>query len=83
MTMEPDWTYHASRFIFSSFLKIIFLFVPCGGLSWLYVGFLLHVKYGAVVTYLLTVSYLIVSYQSNPISDSNLLHKLIVLMYCY
>ena len=31
-----------------------FLFVPCGGLSWLPVSFLLHVKY--------TVSYRIVSY---------------------
>ena len=31
-----------------------FLFVPCGGLSWLPVGFLLHVKY--------TESYRIVSY---------------------
>ena len=32
-----------------------FLFVPCGGLSWLPVCFLLHVKY--------TVSYRIVSYR--------------------
>jgi len=31
-----------------------FLFVPCGGLSWLPVSFLLHVKY--------TLSYRIVSY---------------------
>jgi len=31
-----------------------FLFVPCGGLSWLLVSFLLHVKY--------TLSYRIVSY---------------------
>jgi len=34
-----------------------FLFVPCGGLSWLPVSFLLHVKY--------TVSYRIVSYRSD------------------
>jgi len=32
------------------------LFVPCGGLSWLPVSFLLHVKY--------TLSYLIVSYRT-------------------
>jgi len=32
-----------------------FLFVPCGGLSWLPVSFLLHVKY--------TLSYRIVSYR--------------------
>jgi len=32
----------------------IFLFIPCGGLSWLPVSFLLHVKY--------TLSYRIVSY---------------------
>ena len=42
---RPDRTYHASRFIFSSFVSLIFLFVPCGGLSWLHVSFLLHVKY--------------------------------------
>jgi len=33
-----------------------FLFVPCGGLSWLPVSFLLHVKY--------TLSYRIVSYRT-------------------
>ena len=33
-----------------------FLFVPCGGLSWLPVSFLLHVKY--------TLSYCIISYDS-------------------
>ena len=44
--MVPDRTYHASRFIFSSFFSLIyFLFVPCGGLSWLHISFLLHVKY--------------------------------------
>ena len=43
--MGPDRTYHASRFIFSSFFSLIFLLVPCGGLSWLHVRFLLHVKY--------------------------------------
>ena len=35
---------HPARFIFSSFFSF-FLFVPCGGLSWLHVSFLLHVKY--------------------------------------
>jgi len=44
--MGPDGTYHAFRFTFSSFLSLIFLFVPCGGLSWLHhVSFLLYVKY--------------------------------------
>ena len=37
------------------FFFFIFLFVPCGGPSWLHVSFLLHVKY--------TVSYRIVSYR--------------------
>ena len=41
----PDRTYHASRFIFSSFFLYFFLFVPCDGLSWFHVSFLLHVKY--------------------------------------
>ena len=68
--MEPDQTYHASRFIFSSFFFFNFsvcsvwwtelatrqLFGPtCGGLSWLHVSFLLHAKY--------TVSYRIVQYR--------------------
>ena len=44
MTTGLDRTYHAHRFIFS-FTFYIFLFVPCGGLSWLPVSFLLHVKY--------------------------------------
>ena len=35
----PDRTYHASRFIFSSFVSLIFLFVSCGGLSWLHSAF--------------------------------------------
>jgi len=34
--------------------SLIFLFVPCGGLSWLHVSFLLHVKY--------TLLYRVVSY---------------------
>jgi len=52
---ETDQTYHASQFIFSFFY--IFLFVQCGGLSWLHVSFLRHVKY--------TLSYRIVSYKNN------------------
>ena len=43
MTTGLDRTYHAHRFIFSFIFN--FLFVPCGGLSWLPVSFLLHVKY--------------------------------------
>jgi len=39
-----DRTYHAHHFIFS-FIYSIFLFIPCGRLSWLPVSFLLHVKY--------------------------------------
>ena len=50
-------TYHASRFIFSSFFLYFFLFVSSGGLSWVHVSFLLHVNY--------TVSYHIVSYRLN------------------
>ena len=48
-TMGPDRTYHASRFIFSSFFSLIILFVPCGGLAYgrpklmAHVTFLLHV----------------------------------------
>ena len=39
MITGPDRTYHASRFIFSSFCSLIFLFVPCDRLSWLHVSF--------------------------------------------
>jgi len=52
MTTGLDRTYHAHRFFLV--LDFIFLFVPCGRLSWLPVSFLLHVKY--------TLSYRIVSY---------------------
>jgi len=51
-----DRTYRASRSIFSSFFSLIFVCVPCGGLSLLHVSFLLHVKY--------TLSYLIVYFCS-------------------
>jgi len=38
---------------------LIYLFVPCGGLSWLYVSFLLHVKFTIshrnIVPYLTTL----------------------------
>ena len=43
--MGPNWTYHASRCVFSWFFSLSFLFVPCDELSWLHVSFLLHVKY--------------------------------------
>ena len=49
-----DRTFHAHQFIFS-FFSDIFLFYSCGGLSWLSVNFLLHVKYA--------LSYRIVSYR--------------------
>ena len=45
MITGPDRTYHACRSIFSSFFSLIFLFISCGGLNWLHVSFLLHVKY--------------------------------------
>ena len=38
-----DRIYHAHHFILVS--HFIFLFIPCGRLSWLPVNFLLHVKY--------------------------------------
>ena len=44
---------HARHLICSFFYILIFLFIPCGRLSWLPVSFLLHVKY--------TLSYRIVS----------------------
>jgi len=49
---QRDWTVLIVSFLISHFN---FLFVTCGGLSWLPVSFLLHVKY--------TLSYRIVSYQ--------------------
>jgi len=52
MILGQVWTCHAHQFIFS-FSFTFFLFVPCGRLGWLSVGFLLHDKY--------TVSYRIVS----------------------
>jgi len=39
---------------FDHLFSLIFLFVPRGGLRWLYVSFILHVKY--------TISYRIVNY---------------------
>ena len=41
-----DWTglINASPIILSSFFSLIFLFVLCGGLSWLRVRFLLHAE---------------------------------------
>jgi len=54
-----DRTFHAHQFIFS-FFSYIFLFYSCGGLSWLSVNFLLHVKYA--LSYRI-ISYRIVSYR--------------------
>ena len=53
MIMRLDLTYDAHQFIFN-FAFLIFLFIPCGRLSWLLLSFLLHVKY--------TLLYRIVSY---------------------
>ena len=53
-----DRTYHAFRFI------LYFLFVLCGGLSWLHVSFLLHVKY--------TLSYRIVLYVQASQTDDGI-----------
>jgi len=43
MTTGLDRTYHAHRLFLVAHFN--FLSVPCGGLSWLPVSFLLHVKY--------------------------------------
>ena len=53
MIMGLDRTHHGHQFILVFFLLHL-LFVPCAGLNWPSVSFLLHVKY--------TVSYRIVSY---------------------
>ena len=51
-------------------LHFNFLFVPCGGLSWLPVSFLLHVKY--------TLSYRIVSYKkSNQTGKADYIFRLL------
>ena len=49
-----DWTGPIMLIVLFLVSHFNFLFVPCGGLSWLPISFLLHVKY--------TVSYRIVSY---------------------
>ena len=51
---QRDWTGPIMLIVLFLVSHFIFLFVPCGGLSWLPVGCLLHVKY--------TLSYRIVSY---------------------
>ena len=56
-----DRTYHAHHFIFSFAFQ--FLFIPCGGLSWLPVSLLLHVKY--------TLSYRIVSYDTTQLNSTD------------
>ena len=57
-TWLPSWQWDLTGPIMLIVLFLVshfnYLFVPCGGLSWLPVSFLLHVKY--------TVSYRIVSY---------------------
>jgi len=56
---QRDWTGPIMLIILFLVSHCIFLFIPCGGLSWLPVSFLLHVKY--------TLSYRIVSYYINYI----------------
>jgi len=53
MIMGMDRTHHVYQFVIS--FAFLFLFIPCGRLSWLPVSFLLHVKY--------TLSYRIVLYR--------------------
>jgi len=43
-----------------------FLFVPCGGLSWLPVSFLLHVKYTRIVSYRIVTSEVVSTFSRNP-----------------
>ena len=50
---QRDWTGPIMFIVLFLVLYFNFLFVPCGGLSWLPVSFLLHVKY--------TLSYRIVT----------------------
>ena len=52
---QRDWTGPIMLIVLFLVSHFNFLFVPCGGLSWLPVSFLLHVKY--------TLSYRIVSYR--------------------
>jgi len=52
---QRDWTGPIMLIVLFVVSHFNFLFVPCGGLSWLPVSFLLHVKY--------TLSYRIVSYR--------------------
>jgi len=55
---QRDWTGPIMLIVLFLVSHFNFLFVPCGGLSWLPVSFLLHVKY--------TLSYRIVSYRMGP-----------------
>ena len=61
---QRDWTGPIMLIVLFSVSHLIFLFIPCGWLSWLHVSFLLHVKY--------TLSYRIVSIQTkyNKITKS-------------
>ena len=54
---QRDWTRPIMLIVLFLVSHFNFLFVPCGGLSWLPVSFLMHVKY--------TLSYRIVSYVKN------------------
>ena len=58
LSWQRDWTGSIMLIVLFLVSHFIFLFVPCGGLSWLPVSFLLHVKY--------TLSYRIVNSISEP-----------------
>jgi len=58
---QRDWTGPIMLIVLLLVYNFNFLFVPCGGLSWLPVSFLLHVKYK--LSYRIVLSYrTIVSY---------------------
>ena len=45
LSWQRHWTGPIMLIVLFLVLHFYFLFVPCGGLSWLHVSFLLHVKY--------------------------------------
>ena len=59
---QPDWTGPIMLIVLFLVSHFNFMFVPCGGLSWLPVSFLLHVKY--------TLSYRVVWVASRDVSPT-------------
>jgi len=60
LAVVPSTQYNTIMFYFVLFVvsHFIFLFVPCGGLGWLPVSFVLHVKYTlSYVTLLMNVQF--------------------------